>query len=357
MSVSSMGRSRSTTFVGLTIEPGRIAAAHASVNGSIVIQDGGRAELEPGVVRDGEVADSDALAEALRDLWRAHKDLDKRVRIGVANARIVVRTMHLPPIADAKQLAVAVRFQAADEIPMPLEDAVLDYQSIGTVETPDGPRQRILLVAARREMIIEMLTAARAAGLKPAGIDLSAFGMVRALQQPGGDGPELFVSVGGLTNLAVSDRGVCTFTRVAGGGLEGLAVELAERRELTLEHARMWLHHVGLDADVEQIEGDEGIVVDARSVLSGGVRRIASEVRASLDFHQGQVEDGAPVRRVVLTGPAVAVGGFAAALEAELGVEVQERVVAGSKDMTLGSLDAACLSVAAGLAVEKGPGA
>jgi type IV pilus assembly protein PilM len=118
-----------------------------SVNGSIVIQDGGRAELEPGVVRDGEVADSDALAEALRSLWSEHKHLDKRVRIGVANARIVVRTIHLPPIADPKQLAIAVRFQAADEIPMPLDDAVLDFQSIGVVETPDGPA--LLMVRGR----------------------------------------------------------------------------------------------------------------------------------------------------------------------------------------------------------------
>lgn len=351
-----MGRSRSTTFVGLTIEPGRVAAAHVSVNGSIVIQDGGRAELEPGIVRDGEVADSDALAEALRTLWSEHKNLDKRVRIGVANARIVVRTIHLPPISDPKQLAVAVRFQAADEIPMPLDDAVLDFQALGIVETPDGPRQKIVLVAARREMILDTLTAARAAGLKPMGIDLSAFGMVRALRGPGpDDGPELFVSVGGLTNLAVADRGVCTFTRVAGSGLENLAVELAERRELTLEHARMWLHHVGLESDVPDIDGEETIVADARSILTSGVRRIASEVRASLDFHQGQVEDGTGVRRVVLTGPAVAVSGFASALEAELGLEVQERVVAGAKGMNLGALDAACLSVAAGLAVEEGP--
>lgn len=326
-----------------------------SVNGSIVIQDGGRAELEPGVVRDGEVADPDALAEALRALWSEHKNLDKRVRIGVANARIVVRTILLPPISDPKQLANAVRFQAADEIPMPLDEAVLDFQSIGVVDTPDGPRQRVVLVAARREMIVDVLTAAQAAGLKPAGIDLSAFGMVRALQQPGGgDGPELFVSVGGLTNLAVSDRGICTFTRVAGSGLESLAVELAERRELTLEHARMWLHHVGLDADVADVDGEAAIVADARAVLTSGVRRIATDVRASLDFHEGQVEDGT-VRRVVLTGPAVAVGGFAAALEAELGLEVQERVVAGAKGVSLGALDAGCLSVAAGLAVTEGP--
>ena len=351
-----MGRSRSTTFVGLTIEPGRIAAAHVSVNGSIVIQDGGRAELEPGVVRDGEVADSDALAEALASLWSEHKHLDKRVRIGVANARIVVRTIFLPPISDPKQLAVAVRFQAADEIPMPLDDAVLDFQSIGIVDTPDGPRQRIVLVAARREMILDTLTAARAAGLKPTGIDLSAFGMVRALQRPGADdGPELFVSVGGLTNLAVAHRGICTFTRVAGSGLENLAVELAERRELTLEHARMWLHHVGLETAVEDIDGDEAIVADARSILTSGARRIAAEVRASLDYHQGQVEDGTGVRRVVLTGPAVAVTGFASALEAELGLEVQERVVAAAKGVNLEALDAACLSVDDGLAVQEGP--
>jgi len=354
MSVSSMGRSRSTTFVGLTIEPGRIAAAHVSVNGSIVIQDGGRVELEPGVVRDGEVADPTALAEALRTLWREHKDLDKKVRIGVANARIVVRTMLLPPIADAKELATAVRFQAADEIPMPLDDAVLDFESIGLVDTPDGPRQRIVLVAARRQMIMDMLTAARAAGLKPAAIDLSAFGMIRALQRGEEDGEELFVSVGGVTNLAVSERGVCSFTRVAGGGLEGLAVELAERRELTIEHARMWLHHVGLEADVEHVEGDPKIVEDARAVLTGGVRRIAAEVRASLDFHLGQVHEGAGVTRVVLTGPAVAIAGFASALEEGLGLEVRERVVAGAKDTNLSALDAGCLSVAAGLAIEKG---
>ncbi len=356
MSVSSMGRSRSTSFVGLTIEPGRVAAAHVSVNGSIVIEDGGRAELEPGTVRDGEVADSEALAEALRSLWSEHKSLDKRVRIGVANARIVVRTIHLPPITDPKQLDSAVRFQAADEIPMPLDDAVLDYQSLGVVDTPDGARQKIVLVAARREMIIDTLTAARAAGLKPMGIDLSAFGMVRALKSASADdGPELFVSVGGLTNLAVADRGICTFTRVAGSGLETLAIDLAERRELTLEHARMWLHHVGLETAVEEIDGEDAIVADARSILTTGVRRIASEVRASLDFHQGQVEDGTGVRRVVLTGPAAALAGFAAALEAELGLEVQERVVAGAQGTSLSVLDAACLSVAAGLAVEEGP--
>ena len=325
-----MKRSRTTPLVGLTIEPGRIAAAQVSVNGRIVVRDGGRAELAPGVVRDGEVADVEALAGSLRDLWRDHNDLDRRVRIGVANARIVVRTLYLPPIESVKELETAVRFQARDEIPMPLEDAILDFHATGIVETPEGPRQRIVLVAARRDMLNDIITAARAAGLKPAGIDLSAFGMIRALQTVGEDtGPELFVSVGGLTNLAISEGGICGFTRVAGSGLESLAAELAERRELTLEHARMWLHHVGLEDDLETIEGDAKIVSDARAVLVAGARRIAGEVRGSLDFHQGQAN----------------------------GTGAVKRVVDGGEGHGLGLLDAACLTVAAGLAVEQGVGA
>ncbi|MDQ3721700.1 MAG: pilus assembly protein PilM [Actinomycetota bacterium] len=328
-----------------------------SVNGSIVIEDGGRAALDAGVVRDGDVADSEALAEALRGLWRDHKDLDRRVRIGVANARIVMRTLYLPPISDAKQLAAAVQFQAAEAIPMPLADAVLDFHALGIEEGPDGPRQRIVLVAARRDMILGMLTAARAAGLKPVGIDLSAFGMVRALQRQrrDGDSPELFVAVGGLTNLAISDRGDCVLTRIAGGGLESLAVELAERREITPTEARTWLHKVGLEGDLEETGESRSIAADAPAVLSSGVRRIGGEIRASLDFHQGHAADGIGVGRVVLTGPAVAVRGFSSALTAELDLEVEERVVSSSDAMNLSVLDSASLSVAAGLAVENAP--
>jgi len=351
-----MRRGRSTTFVGLTIEPGRIAAARVSVNGSIRIEGGGWAELEPGIVRDGEVSEPEALAQALRELWADHKDLDKKLRIGVANSRIVVRTLLLPPITDPKQLAAAVQFQAGDAIPMPIADAILDYHEVGTVETPDGPRQRVILVAARRDMINDMLAAVRAAGLKPSAIDLSAFGMIRALerQRREGDRPELFVAVGGLTNLAIADHGICAFTRVAGGGLESLGADLATRWKLTTRQARTWIFKVGLEADLAEVDGDPAIAADVREVLTTGVRRMATEIRASLDFQQGRVEDGSAVQSVVLTGPAVAVAGFAAALEAELELTVQARVVGSAEALGLGTLDAGCLSVAAGLAVETG---
>ena len=76
-----------------------------------------------------------------------------------------------------------MRFQAQDQIPMPLDQAVLDFQPLGIVETAEGPRQRVVLVAARRDMVERVLAAVRAAGLRPEGIDLSAFAMIRALHR------------------------------------------------------------------------------------------------------------------------------------------------------------------------------
>jgi type IV pilus assembly protein PilM len=354
-----MAKKRASTIVGLEIEPSAVHAASVTVNGHIKVKSAAVAPLEAGVVRDGEVNDVDGLAEALRSLYREHKGLDKKVRIGVANQKIVVRVLELPPIDDPKELEAAVRFSAQDQIPMPLDSAVLDFQPLGIIETENGPRQRVLIVAARRDMVDRVMAACRAAGLKPEGIDLSAFAMIRALHRDASAGtseppePVLYLSVGGLTNLAVAEGTTCLFTRVVGGGLEAIAVELAERKALTLEHARGWLRHVGLVTPLDEIESeDQGeIVQEARTVLLDGVRRIGGEVRNSLDFHHAQEGMSLRVQRAVLTGAAATVPGFDDALAAELGLPVESGLVDGAPE----GIDAHLLTVAAGLAVEEAP--
>ena len=129
---------KGATLVGLDIQPGYVAAVQARVNGSILVQRAAGAPLPPDTLRDGEVIDEGLLAEALRELFHDSR-LDKRVRIGVANQRTVLRTLELPPLTDRKELAAAVRFQAEDQIPMPLKNAVLDFHPLGIVETPGGP--------------------------------------------------------------------------------------------------------------------------------------------------------------------------------------------------------------------------
>jgi type IV pilus assembly protein PilM len=342
---------RTKTLVGLDIDATGIVAASVAVNGRVRVERAAFAPLESGIIRDGEVADVDGLADALKNLYRENKGLDKRVRVGLANQKIVVRVVELPYLEDAKELEAAVRFQAQDQLPMPLEHAVLDHQRLDVVNGDGGRRQRVLLVAARREMVERVLSALRAAGLKPEGVDLSAFATVRALHRAGPDDElVLYLAIGGLTNLAVARGTECTFARASGSGIEALAVELAERAGLTLEHAYGWLAHVGVQDPVEDVTGDRQIVEHTRQILLDGVRRIASDVRSSLDFHRMQ-EDAGTVSRAVMTGPASAIPGFDLALASELGIPVEQGLVDG----VAAGPDAGRVTVAAGLALTEAP--
>ena len=342
-------KQRSATVVGLDLDPSHIAAAEVHVNGSLTVKKGAIVALRPGVLRDGEASDPVALAEALRELFEAN-DLPKRVRLGIANQRIVVRSLDLPVIEDPKGLAAAVQQEAPDHIPMPMDEAVVDFQSLGVVDTPAGPRSRVVIVAVRREMIDRLVSATRDAGLELEGIDLSAFGMVRALAQPGDDHAVLYINVAGLTNVAVAKGSGCLFTRAAAGGLDASVNTLAERRGLTYEHARQWMQHVGLLTPLEEVEGEPELVAATRAALEEGVHQLADTVRNSLNFYRMQ-EGAENVERALLTGPVLAIPGFAEKLAEQLKLPVEPAFVVVDGDEEA-ELDPARLAVAAGLAIE-----
>jgi type IV pilus assembly protein PilM len=357
------GRSRrGSTLVGLDIQPGYVSAVQARVNGSILVQRAAGAPLPPDTVREGEVLDGAALAETLREMFHDSR-LDKRVRVGVANQRTVLRTLELPPLTDRKELATAVRFQAEDQVPMPLDNAVLDFHALGIIDTPAGPRQRVIVVAAQRDMVERLLVAVRSAGLRPEGIDLSAFALIRSLHRAGEhEGRVLYLNVGGLTNMAIAEGTVCHFTRVVGGGLESMAADIAERYGIKLHDARELLASVDLEEPAPQAPGEgdssaatvEQPAIDVRHVLVGGVREIAGEVRNSLDFHRSQ-DGGGEVSSVVLSGPALQISGFARALQDELRVPLTPQTVGLLDEGSAGSVSAERLAVATGLAVEEAP--
>ncbi len=348
--------------VGLEIESGSIAAVEVQVNGSTQVTATATTPLPPEAFRDGEVADRGIVAEALSKLFSENK-LGKRVRLGVANQRVVVRTLRLPAIENPEELAAAVRFSAQEQIAMPLDQAVIDHRVVGGVAAVDGaaPQVDVIVVAARRDMISASLEPLRDAGLEPIGVDLSAFGMIRALggiangsdgdgeSQPA-QGAVLYCNVGDVTNLAVAKGRSCLFTRVSPVGLGDIAASLASGTGLSPEHARMWLNHVGLANPADEIEGDADVVAKARAALEIGATSLLDELRLSLDFYAAQ-EGAVPVERIVLCGPGSVIPGFASRMEPTLGLPME-----AGQPVELAGLDpatAARLTLPFGLALER----
>jgi type IV pilus assembly protein PilM len=358
-----LNKKKENALVGLEIEAGSVAAVEVRANGASSLSATAIAPLPPGAFDDGEVLDPDAIAEALRSLFAEHK-LSKKVRLGIANQRVIVRTIRLPAIDDPKELEAAVRFEAQERIPMPLDQAVLDHRVVGGVPAIEdaAPQIDVVVVAARRDMIEASLKPLHDAGLQPVGVDLSAFGLIRALGDSStpapatGDAPQptpsaaLYCNVGDVANLAVAKGRSCLFTRVAPAGLEDIAAGLVTSVGLAPEHARMWLDHVGLGQPVESIAGDPRVVAQVRGALESGVTSLIDELRLSLDFYGAQ-EAAVPVDRIVLSGPGSVIPGLVATMEPALGLPIEV-----GRPEALSGLDAASaarLTLSYGLALEQ----
>jgi type IV pilus assembly protein PilM len=350
-------------IAGLDIEAGSIAATEIEGgNGSTRVTASAIQPLEPGAFHEGEVLDADRLAAALKELFAKNK-LSKRVRLGIGNQRVVVRTLRLPAIEDPKELEAAVRFQAQEQIPMPLDQAVLEHQIVGGVPAEEGaaPQVDVVVVAARRDMVTSFIEPIRRAGLQPVGVDLSAFAMIRALADAplanagaeSGQRPSeavLYCNIGDVTNLAVARGRSCLFTRVSHAGVEAVAERLAAARGLSAEHATQWLNYVGLIHPIDQLEGDAEIVAETRAALEEGVSALLDELRLSLDYYGAQ-ESALPVSRILLSGPGSAIPGLAQRMEENLGTAIAVSRPTGLTDFDDGS--AARLTLSYGLALES----
>jgi type IV pilus assembly protein PilM len=351
---------RHKKLVGLKIGASQLAAARVVNNGSSELVQVARQGLDPGVIVGGELREPEALAEALKLFFKDNKLPKQGVRLGIASNRIGVRTFDIGGITDPKQLENAIRFRAQETLPIPLEEAVLDYQILGENVDEEGAKtQRVLLVVAYRDLVDRYVAACKKAGIKLAGIDLEAFALLRALgERPAdaGNAAIVVVSVGSeRSTLAVSNGESCEFTRVIEWGGQNLNVVIARAMDVTPGEAEPVKLSLSLLESAENMQGVKPEqAAKVRTAVHEELQLFARELVSSLQFYQGQ-PGSLGIGEVVLTGGTAQLPGLDAELGRLLGVRVRigdplSRVKLGKK--VDADLEAGSLAVAIGLGME-----
>jgi type IV pilus assembly protein PilM len=319
---------RTKKIVGLKIGASQIAAAQVVNNGAPELVEAFREPLEPGLVVSGEIRDPEALGDALKRFFDLHKLPKRGVRLGVSNNRIGVRIFEIEDVADAQQLENAIRFRAEDVLPIPLDEAVLDYVVLDEREHDDGTTwKRILLVVAYRDVIDRYLVACRRAGLQVVGIDLEAFALLRSLDVPAertaASGALVAVAIGhDRTTIGVSTGLNCEFARVLDWGGWSLNVAIARELDRAPSEVESIKRHLSF-ADATEVEG---LTLDQVTKAREGMRRtlaaFSRELVASLQFYQAQ-PGALGIGEVVLTGGTAHMAGFVEAVGELVGVPVR----------------------------------
>jgi type IV pilus assembly protein PilM len=286
------------TAIGLDIGTSVVRAVELSIGrGGVTLERFGQLVLPPDAVDDGQVVDGEAVAKALRKLWSATKLSHKRVVLGVANQRVIVRQLELPWL-QRSELAASLPFQVQDLLPMPVDQAVLDFFPVEELTDTSGARTlKGLLVAAARETVLANVRAAELAGLTVQGVDLTPFAVLRSLgRQTGAEvETEALIDIGArVTNIVVHSGGVPRFVRILLIGGQDVTDAVAEQLKVPVAQAEVLKQQVGAGGF------DEGLQ-DVVHTVAGTAQDFVTEIRGSLDYYAAS-HPTAPVERLVVTG-------------------------------------------------------
>ncbi len=307
--------------IGLDIGTSGVRAAELSFGkAQVTLEKFGQVALPEGAVRDGEVVDPAAVAEAIKQLWTHTKFTSKKVVIGVANQRVIVRQVDLPWLPE-DELKSSLGYQVQDFVPMPVEHAVLDFFTLEEFNNETGGRMRRgMLVAASREMVMNAVHAVQQAGLTVTTVDLSSFAVLRSLanQDNLGMGAEVeaLVDVGArVTNIVVHQGGAPRFIRILLMGGQDLTDAVSERLGVGAAQAEAMKQEIGLRTEVP----DSSMI--ASRVIEGAAVSFVDEIRGSLDYYEAS-SGSASISRLVLTGGGARLAGLAERLQATTRVPV-----------------------------------
>ncbi len=269
-------------------------------------------------IREGVVVDEDAVAGALETLRGAAGFGTRRAVIGIGGQQVLIRELVMPSMP-THHLREALPYKAQDLLPLPVEDAVLDFYPIEEIEDADGPSLRGLLVAATKQSVVSNMNAVKRAGFKVVDVDLIPFAVIRAQPQQDRAGVQLFVHVGATsTSVVVADNGVPQFVRLLPNGGHDLTTALVEQLGLRADRADDMKRRYGVKSDLADPQSEFVARVNAE-----GARDIVQAARSTVAFYENAHHDaGNAVNGIVLSGGGSQLRGLAEEIGQATGLPV-----------------------------------
>jgi len=294
--------------IGLDIGSTSIRAVEASrTKDRPVINNFGQALLPAGAMVGGVVKDERAVTNALRQLWSSQNFSSKSVSIGVTHQQVVVREIEVSNLPK-KEMRQALPFQVRDVLPLPVDEALLDFYPLenpGNADTVHG-----LLVAAPKDAVLNLVRAVEKAGLHVEQVDLSVFAALRAAAHLAND-TEAVIDIGANgTNIVIHTNGVPHIVRTIPRGGAEVTKMIASRLGMPAAEAEVLKCRVGL------VRG-EG--VDSADVVEEAIRPLVSEIRSSFSYYESS-HGAQRVARLALVGGAAQLPGLTDKLTQTLGV-------------------------------------
>lgn len=311
------------SVIGLEITEESVRAVEVRTGRTPVVLAAGSVPLPPEAAHDSEVLDVDAVTLAVRQLWTRAGFKSRSIVLGLGSRRILVRE-YTTQAMHPRLLRQALPFQVQDLLPVPIDQAVLDFYPASQT----GDQVTGLLVAAVAETVEQIVTTVGKAKLEVEVVDLVPFGLARIAAVLGAPSQTLAMVhiTDHTTYVVVVLDGIPLFVRIIPIDVPTTAVRARAARE-------------GVDAEAEaEVEVFAApVMVDAAPLRSRSSMRVdgsitqttdaavidlVRRVRSTIQFADNR-PGAASVSAVHLSGAGAAIPGVHSALRQMLGTPVE----------------------------------
>ena len=252
-----------------------------------------------------------ALSEAIKKLHRETKVTSKDVYISLPESLVFTRTIKFPMLTD-QEIASAIKWESEQYIPIPVSEAIVQYQIIERRENASPPEVSILLVAAKKDLVEKYVKLVQMAGLNVVGVETELLALVRALAPM--DKNTVILDFGSKsTDIAISNKGQLGFSRSIFTAGDALTRALAKGFGINVQQAEQYKKTYGLSQT--QLEGK------VKQVLDPVVKLVADEIKKAIQFYQGE-EKGEPPTSVIVTGGTAGMPELISSLSETLEMEI-----------------------------------
>jgi len=271
----------------------------------------GMAPLEDETIVDGEIMDRALVIAAIREVFAARGIQRRRVVSAISGRGVIVKKIAMERMSD-EEAAEAIYWEAEQHVPYDVSDVVLDFKILNTNL---GPTQmQVLLVAAKRNVVMNHAEILREAGLVPDAVDVHAFAVQNAVERNHDLVPAEVLALlntgAEVCNLSIVRDGTPLYTQdLATGGNR-------------LIHKIQRAHQVKREEAYRALLGPDSGTLDTAALLAEFCSELATAVDKSLTYLQstGEVER---LDRLLLSGGLTRIPGFVERMAAEQEVPVE----------------------------------
>lgn len=252
-----------------------------------------------------------SMAAIIRRLHKEARISSTDISVALPESLVFTRIIKLPLLTE-EEIASAIKWEAEQYIPIPINEAVVQHQVLERMESSSPPQVSVLLVAAPKNMVEKYVKVLNMAGLNASTVETELISLTRALGPR--DKTVMLIDFGAKsTDIAISKNGMLSFSRSIPTAGDAFTRAVSQSLGIEYQQAEEYKRTYGLSGS--QLEGK------IRQALDPIIRIVSDEIRKAIQYYQTE-EKGQPPTSIVLSGGTAGLPEAISFLTKLLGVEI-----------------------------------